>query len=245
MANESIFSSDPIEEETPLDLGLNDLVGDDRKYKTPDELAKAYAHLEGHAKTVERENAEIRARLDAIEATKNNNNNDQGKGREQAPPDDNPPTPPNNQAPPKSENVDFRAQIRDEVKALNEAERAAANIDAAARKMVEVYGDTAKANEAIRRRAGELGVSVEWLQDSASRSPSAFFATMGIQGGASSSTPASGHGANLDRGNTSNSKGFEYYDKIRKDNPKLYYTAAMQREMMNEARRQGSDFYKR
>jgi hypothetical protein len=57
--------------------------------------------------------------------------------------------------------------------------------------MIEVYGDSAKANEAVTRRAGELGVSVDWLRDSASRSPNAFFATMGITKGQVSSSPAS------------------------------------------------------
>jgi hypothetical protein len=50
---------------------------------------------------------------------------------------------------------DFRSQIRDEVKALNEADRAKANVESAAAKMIEVYGDSAKANEAVVRRAQE------------------------------------------------------------------------------------------
>lgn len=240
MADNDIFSTDNVE--PSVDVGLNDLVGEGQKYKTPDDLAKAYAHLERHSKTVERENAEIRARLDVIEANPNPKEDEDNKGRESAPVGDNPPTPPK-EAPDPSENGDFRSQIREEVKALNEAERAKANIEAAAQRMVEVYGDTAKANEAVVKRAGELGVSVEWLRDSASRSPSAFYATMGISQGASQSTPASHPGARLP--NDSNVKNFEYFDKIRKDNPKLYFSAANQSEMMAEARRQGSDFYKR
>ena len=241
MAND-IFSADNVEQS--VDVGLNDLVGEGRKYKDPDELAKAYAHVEGHSKTVERENAELRARLDALEANRNKSNNNEDEGREQAPDGDNQQQPPKNNAP-DAQNVDFRSQIREEVQALNETEKAKANIEAAAAKMIEVYGDAAKANEAVRKRAAELGVSVEWLQDSASRSPSAFYATMGVTQNASHSTPASGHGVNLDTQGGSNRKNFEYYDKIRKDNPKLYFSATMQTEMMNQAREQGSDFYKR
>jgi len=236
---DDVFSADPVE--PSVDLTLNDLVGEGKKYKDPDELAKAYANIEAHTKTVERENAEIRARLDILEA---NPPNDEGNsGREQVPIGDNQSTPPN-KAPNPSDNEDFRSQIRDEVKALNEAERAKANIESAAQKMIEVYGDAAKANEAVARRAQELGVSVDWLKDSASRSPSAFYATMGITSDRSQSTPASSGNVHLnDQG--SNIRNFEYYDKIRKENPKLYFTAAMQREMYNEARKQGGDFYKR
>jgi hypothetical protein len=237
MAENDIFSADPAD--TPIEVGLNDLVGEGRKYSNPDELAKAYANVEAHAKRVERENAEIRARLDMIEANPPKNNEN---GREPAPVEDNSPPPPNQAPTPPVK--DFRSQIKEEVQALNEAEKARANIEAAAAKMIEVYGDSAKANEAVTRRAGELGVSVEWLRDSASRSPNAFFATMGITGQHSSSTPAPRGSGNIDSGNP-NTKNFEYYDRLRKENPKLYFSAATQTEMMNQAREQGSNFYKR
>jgi ABC-type uncharacterized transport system substrate-binding protein len=67
---------------------------------------------------------------------------------------------------------------------------------------------------------------------------------MGIAQGTSQSTPASRPGVVLDTHN-SNVKNFEYFDKLRKENPKLYFSATTQTEMMNEARKQGSDFYKR
>ena len=243
MANENdVFSADHVE--TPVEIDLNDLVGEGRKYKTPDELAKAYANLERHARTLEGENADIRAQLD-VNANTPNPTDEGHNGREQAPSGDNHDAPPN-KAPTSGKEVDFRSQIREEVQALNDAERQRNNVEAAASKMIEVYGDSAKANEAVVKRAGELGVSVDWLKDSAARSPAAFLATMGITShGSSSSTPASHTEVNLNRQNTGNLRNFEYYDKIRKDNPKLYFSAATQTEMMNEARKQGSDFYRR
>src|SRR5258707_434239 len=128
MANENVFSDDPPEPE--IEVAFNDLVGEGQKYKNPDELAKAYANVEAHAKTVERENAEIRARLDTLEANPNGNN-----GREPAREPDPAQTPPNEAPTPNNE--DFRSQIRDEVKALNEADKAVANVEAAAAKMIE------------------------------------------------------------------------------------------------------------
>lgn len=237
-----VFSADHVE--APIELGLNDLVGEGKKYSNPDELAKAYANIERHARTLEGENAEIRAQLDVSQAN-TPNPNDGNNGREPVQNGDNRNEPPNN-APSSNSDGDFRSKIREEVKALNDAERQTANVEAAARKMVEVYGDANKANEAVARRASELGVSIDWLKDSAARSPSAFYATMGIDSQSMSQSTPSPHGnVVLDNRNAGNVRNYAYYDKLRKDDPKLYFTAATQTEMMNEARKQGSDFYKR
>jgi hypothetical protein len=48
MADDDVFSDD--NSEPSVEVGLEDLVGEGRKYKTPDELAKAYAHAESHAR---------------------------------------------------------------------------------------------------------------------------------------------------------------------------------------------------
>jgi hypothetical protein len=42
-----------------------------------------------------------------------------------------------------------------------------------------------------------------------------------------------------------NVRNFEYFDKIRKDNPKLYFSAENQTEMLREAKKQGAAFYQR
>lgn len=245
-----IFSDAPLTEGNEggsVDIGLNDLVGEGRKYKDPDALAKAYANIEAHARRLEAENAEARAKLDTrdFKATTNNSSSDGQDGNNPSHSDQNGGTPQDN-APPKQD-VDFRSQIREEVKALNEQERMTQNIEQTAAKMVETYGSPQAANEALRKRAQELGVGVDWLRDSAARSPAAFYATMGIQSSGGSSprmTPASGGGVNLGTGGEP-TRNFEYYEKIRKDNPKLYFSSATQQEMLRQARAMGDNFYKR
>lgn len=246
MANElDVFNAEPPTNDAPMDLTLNDLVGEGRKYKDPDELAKAYANAEAHLRRLEADNADTRAKLDQIEAAKNTTNNPQQTGQEQPPKADQQPTTPNQEAPkPSGQDVDFRSKIREEVAALNEQERAKANTEAAALRMISAYGDAAKANEAVQRRAQELGVSVDWLRDSASRSPEAFYATMGMTNNHSSSTPASEPGVRRDTQGT-NVKNFEHFDRIRKEDPKRYFSVETQRDMLNQARAMGSDFYKR
>lgn len=242
MANDSVFSADPVE--PVVDITLNDLVGEGRKYNDPDALAKAYANVEAHARRLEAENAQARAQLDQAQAT-NNTVPPSNTGTVEQPQANPPVAPTNSEAPTSGKQTDYRSQIREEIKALNEQERAVHNTEQAASKMIEVYGDATKANEAVKRRADELGVSIDWLRDSASRSPQAFFATMGITGsGASHSTPASSPGVRLEGPNGS-VKNFEYFDRMRKDDPKTYFSANTQRDMLNQARAQGSDFYKR
>lgn len=233
-----IFSADPVE----IDLTFNDVVGEDKKYKDPDALAKAYANIERHARTLEAENARVRAELDAKQATNNNSGSSETPRQEPPAEGDNPPPAPN---PTPKQDVDLRSQIQNEIKAVTQQERARQNIDAAAQKMVDLYGSPAAANEAVRKRAQELGTTVERLQESAAESPSLFFATMGTpSGGTDRSTPAPSSDY-VDRGGQGNQKDFEFFDKIRKDNPKLYYSAATQAEMMKSARELGASFYKR
>jgi hypothetical protein len=235
MADSDIFSADPVE----IDLSFNDIVGEDKKYKEPDALAKGYANLERHARTIEAENAAIRAKLDAIEATKQQTPNEPPK---QEPPREQDPAHETPNSTPKTE--DFRSQIKEEIRALNEQERAVNNIEATARKLVETYGSQQAANEAVRNRANELGVSVEWLRDSAATSPSAFYATMNLPAsGGDRSTPTPNQEVRM--GGDANRKNFEFYDRLRKENSKLYYSAATQREMLNAAKAQGADFYRR
>lgn len=230
-----------LENNEEVNLGLNDLVGEGKKYSDPDQLAKAYANVESFAEQLKRENAELRAFKDAEEAKQKNQKPPEGKEPEQVPGGD------NHQEPPKAKTPgdnDFRSQIREEVKALNEQERGLANLDTAAKKLIELTGSEAKANEAIRQKASELGVTVDWLKETAMRSLQAFYTTMGVNsGGHSTSTPASSSDVRF-RDN-SNVRNFEYFDKMRKDNPKLYFDKATQQEMMKEARLQGADFYKR
>jgi hypothetical protein len=239
MAND-IFSPDPVE---PInEITLADLVGEDKKYKDPDDVAKAYAHAEGHIRTLERDLAALRAQKD-LEA--NNPNNLLNPNPDPAQPD--PADQPNPARSDPNEEKDFRSRIREEVQALSQERRASQNAENAAQKMIEFYGNVEKANEAIRTRAQELSVSTQWLRDAAARSPSAFYATMGIDLEATPSnreTPTPTSEVNLHRGDPK-VRNFEYFDNIRKADPKLYFSAGVQREMMKEARAQGEAFYKR
>jgi len=238
-----IFSGN-IDENVPTDLRLEDLVGEGKKYKDPDALAKAYANIEGHSATLEKELADLRAARDLAEAKLKNQLPPKDGEQAKPPVDDNQPPAPKSSA---KDEVDFRSQIREEVKALNEQERGLANLDTVAKKLAELEGSPRAASEAIKRKADELGVTVDWLKETAMRSPTAFYSAMGvnIHGGTSRSTPAPHSDVRLDSRNGGNVRDFEYFDKLRKDNPKLYFSAETQREMFEARKKMGEDFYRR
>lgn len=236
-----IFNTAGTDNEPQLEVGFNDLVGDDRKYKDPDALAKAYAHLEQHAKTLERENNDVRAERDVLAAK----NKGEDRGQEQPKPGDNqPPAPIAPEARPAPSDDNLRDTIRKEFQSFTDEQIAARNMDEAVGKLIAQEGSEAKAIEAIRNKAKELNVSVEWLRDTAARSPTAFYNTMGINSQQKRDFSTPGYDNQMRPNPGSNVKGFEHYEKIRKEDPKLYWSANVQSEMQRAARELGQDFYK-
>jgi hypothetical protein len=92
----------------------------------------------------------------------------------------------------------------------------------------------------VQKKAQELGLSVQRLQELASESPTAFFNLIGepkksfqpiVQGTVRT------EGVNMQ---ASTERNFDYYQKLRRENKSLYYTPKIQRQMMDDAARLGS-----
>jgi len=71
--------------------------------------------------------------------------------------------------------ADLAERISRLTKQEREQERLQVNIDAVAKRLVEVYGSEEKAREVVAAKAKELGVSTKFLQQVAQASPNAFF----------------------------------------------------------------------
>lgn len=239
--------SDPFGSETLQDdnnsevaVTLEDLVGDGRKYKDPNELAKAYHHADSYIEQLKAKQAEKDARLkvleDMLEARNNknapNNANEPPAGIE----------PPSQGNAPKVPEADLSELVRKELEAANAQATKAKNINEAAEAMNRHYGSAAKAQEAIRQRAQDLGVSPEWLRDVAAQSPKAFLSSMGVNLNAQSNqTP--GYQPEVVIRSGPNTKNFTYWEEMRKTNPKLYYSAEMRKQLMDSAKELGDKFY--
>lgn len=231
-----MFNDEPIVENDTSEVTLDVLVGENQKYKTADDLAKAYANADAAILRQKAEIAELRAadkvKTDLLEAQLNKRTPEERKPvanehREQ-------------EVPQKVETPNISELVREELLNASEEKRKADNINRATESMTNHFGSVSKAQEAIKRRATELNVSFEWLRDVASDSPQAFFASMGINPAQrSSSTPGFSNEVVLDRINTSGLKNHKHFEEIRKANPKLYYSPDVQRQVFSSLQELG------
>lgn len=231
MAN--IFGDQPINDDVTADT----LVGEGKKYNDVNSLAKAYVNADSFIEELKRENAMLRAQKDAKEL-----NNPDGNLQQPPPPT---PAPPAEPVKPQNEK-DLRTLVSEQLQELNQVAKFEANVEATAQRMVEVYGSPAKAQEALAQKARELGVNVEWLRDAAARSPSAFYATMGMNTNdpTNRQTPFPKSDVNLGQNNhNSGAKNYAHFQELKKTNKTAYYSAEVQAEMQRLAREQGDAFY--
>ena len=102
------------------------------------------------------------------------------------------------------------------------------------------FGTEAKAQ--IERKAAELGMSIDRLRDIAAESPNAFFALIG-ENKRPTEPMISGsvrtEGVSMQ---PSTERNFGYYQKLRRDNRNLYYSAKTQQQMFEDKSRLGDKF---
>jgi hypothetical protein len=218
---------------------LENLVGEGKKYKSVEDLAKAYSHADATIQDRNRELAEAREKINArlrVEELLR-------QPREQ-----NPVTPPVDDNPP-SANTSFSeddlvARIRQELQQDREQEKIRRNVDFVAQKLIETFGSEDKANEVINAKAKELEVSLDFLKSSAAQSPKAFLATLGIADSAPRPTPGVPRSDVVSVPNTAAKPGtYAFYESIRKSNPSQYFSRTIQNQMIADAKRLGDAFY--
>lgn len=235
----NVFSEEPVTP-SPDDVTVDTFVGEGRKYSDPNGLAKAYAHADARLAELQRELAIRDQKMELLEAQMSN-----------APPvKKDPPVDrhedPSDQLAVKNDlkDVDLSKLIKEELSAVEAAKDFSKNVDYAAQKLADHLGGADKANEFVRKKAAELGVSVQWLMDVAGKSPNAFLSSVGV-------TDANGinrsPGYNPERtvrsdGN-SGKKGWKHFEEIRKSNKNAYYSPAVQKDLMEARKALGNDFY--
>jgi len=158
-------------------LTVDQLVGEDKQYKSVDELPKAIVAKENHIKTLEGENKTYREKLTALEAIV------AASQTREKPANENPVVTPGKTAEvtPISDE-DLANRIRAVNARVTQEDLTKSNLSVVSDKLIETFGDETKAREAVSAKASELGVSVKFLQEMAAKSPKAFFVNMGITG---------------------------------------------------------------
>ena len=211
-------------------------VGEGKQYATQEDLAKGKKEADAFIEQLKVENAQLREDIgkrptlddvqDIMKLQNESQNNTSSELNEEA----------------LNTIVDSRLQNRQTLATEH------TNITQSSDKMVELYGD--KASEQVAKKAGELGVSVQYLQDQAAKSPAMFYSIMGVDNTAPNNVVGNqtAQGNNTEQFNTTQHGTKEgtwsYYETLRKENPKKYFSPKVQNEMFQMRKSKDADFYK-
>ena len=228
--------------DAPAPNPLEELVGDGKKFQTVEALAAAKLEADrtitARNEELERHREEIRRQAEELELLRRQ------------------PREPLAQEPPRvadrpvevEPNQDLASRIREELRQAQEEDLQNQNIRSVAVKLSEVYGSSEKAREVVAAKASELGLSVEFLQSVAAKSPKAFFTQLGLTETTLQAPAASRSDVNtVALANTTSSApkqgSYQSYEQLRRDNPKRYFSAEIQNQMFVDAKRLGDAFF--
>jgi hypothetical protein len=128
-------------------------------------------------------------------------------------------------------------------KALTEREKnntVQQNLSQVDKELENSFGTEAEAT--VKKKAQELGMSMDRLREIASESPTAFFTLIGEQQKSFSPLVQGSvrtEGVNMQ---SSTERDFNYYQKLRRENRNLYYSAKTQQQMFEDKNRLGEKF---
>ena len=235
---------------------LSQLVGEGKKYSTPDELAKAYLHADLTIEQFKQSNdhlkEELNKRMTLEDLLKENEDRKQVQPEEVK---DDPPAvepKPEDQDNPKVEdaNDDLEAKIRDILNKDRESRTIEENSDQVFKTLMETYGEKSKVQEELTRKAEQLGIGVDFLLATGEKSPQALYDLLGIASKQPSNKGASKGDLNAQAFETHrpNNNGpkpgtYAHYDLLRKEDPRKYFSAPVQRKMLEDRMKMGDDFY--
>lgn len=154
---------------------VDDLVGEGKKFKTADDLAKGKVEADRFVEDLKRQISELRGSVENQDLAKQelellkNEIKTLRESRTQSR---------DNTSPALSESQ-LKALVENTVTGLEKTRAADQNIIEANNRLVRHFGTLEKAQTAVKTKAAELGVSVEFLKETAAKSPTAFANILG------------------------------------------------------------------
>ena len=123
------------------------------------------------------------------------------------------------------------------------AQIAADNVRKVDTHLTATYGT--EAANAVKTKAQELGLSVDYMRSIAEQSPDAFFSLIGAPKPAESASPPKGS-VNSEAVLKTGDRTYAYYRELRRSDPSRYYSPSVQQQLMRDAERaaeKGQDFF--
>lgn len=219
-----------------------DLVGEGKRYHDNDAVAKAIQEKDRFIEQLKRENAEAR---EAIQKRENERAyEDQLRRATEA-------RSPSEQDTPVVDGTNIATAMKPEdvLRILEERDAAKTrevNLNKSLARLQELYGDDFKRH--VARQAQEIGMTTQELTELASRSPEAFFRTLGVteQKRTDAFAPPRSSVSTLPNVHQ-DVKNYAYFQKLRAEKGEaFYFTPQVQNEMWEQVKLLGEDeFYKR
>lgn len=236
------------EEKNISEITLEDLVGEGKKFKTTDDLARSKAEADRVIAARERELAELREALNKRESVedllKNLQNRTPPEQRNNEGSNSNPPAPA-----PTLTDEDLAKKVRDVLQATTAEQRRETNLIQTVDKLTEILGNEDKATAFVSNKAKELGVETSWLQDIAAQNPTAFFKVVGLDGQAPTGMTGTRSDVNTGAFLDYNDSGpkpntYAYWEGLRQEKGDAwYFQPEVQNQIMKAAFENGDAFY--
>jgi uncharacterized protein YukE len=238
------------EDQTPESFELVHYVGEDKKYKTEQDFVKSKYFSDQHINKLEGENQGLREELARLQNTgekldtlldqiakQSNTNNASSNEVQQTPPESGLNNESSEINPSKIEEL-----VEQKFQERNQQSIEANNLNRVTQELTQRWGDDAQRK--VQEVASQLGKSVQDMQNIAKTEPTLFLALMKenpvSQGASAPSTPETV--IDSSKVVTDGTKGYSYYEKLRKENPQLYFTPKVQEEMFKATQEMGDKF---
>jgi|TARA_R110002074_G_scaffold7091_9_gene30907 hypothetical protein len=228
----------PASEESLVDQ----LVGEGKKFNSIEDLAKGKAASDTHIDNLESQLAGMKEELDKRMTSEDQITrllSERNQERQE--------NPSVGGTTPTVSQEELAELVRQTVDQSKSEDTAKGNETKANEHLHKLYGD--KASEVVANKARELGLSVDFMQSVARKSPEAFYNTLGIESSRQSVPTLSGDSVNTEvLHNQPGSSGpkpntYAWYEAKRKENPRQFWDAKVQAQLFKDRQEMGDGFY--
>lgn len=225
---------------------LDELVGEGKKFKTVEDLARGKAEADLYIEDFKRRQDELRQDylrlkteydagpslkelIDQMKAAKESNSDNTQSANED-----------------KSDTLDLtkvEEMIRNGIATTKQQEREENNYNTVQAKLIEVYGPNYA--QTLKTQISQLGLTADFVNDLARKHPTVLFKTLGLDGqrqGETFQAPPQSTNRNDSFGSNAPKRTWTYYEKIRKTDSKRYFDPKTQDQMFKDAATLGESF---
>ncbi len=227
---------------------LTELVGDGKKFKSAEELARGKYEADLYVKSLEKKMDELRSDYlkvseDASSRAKLEDLIGQLESKQQPHISNDNPVKDVKQMP-VIDSKEIESLVSNKIQEYELTKRQQENFNVVRNRLKEQFGDNFQ--NALKQQIADLGLSEEDINALAKKSPSALFKTLGMEQKAieQSYRPpiASSQKPETFRPKGKDIRSWSYYQQMKKDNPKLYYDPKTNVQMHNDAIELGAAF---